>query len=157
MRAVVVTTSTGATDTISTLPPETPTRPVIRDDAAATPVPSARPTSVAELGVSSAIDQLSGLRQQGNCGTPVSIAVPVRWPNADTSALGHRKLFILLHVDGVSSIAEISMRSGLPKAEVIAVFLDLVSTGIVTLEGPPGTQLHCPVSGVFDRFTLDDE
>ena len=60
--------------------------------------------------------------------------------------LGLRASFLLLHVDGVTTVRDIAELAGLPVTEVLAGLLDLTARGLVQLGG---TQLSSgvPISG----------
>jgi hypothetical protein len=124
-----------------------PTNPVKR--IAVGDVPSARPTTAPEIDVESLV---ASERMQGLL-LPADLAVPVRTATLP-EALDHRASFLLLHVDGVSSLAQIAGCAGLPLPLVIATFMKLLDLGAVELVSPlqRGAEIS---SGVFPREALE--
>lgn len=99
-----------------------------------TEVPSARPTSMpdfdpAVLGG----DDLHRVRTIPSI--PVDLAVPVRVPGAVVEGFGEATAFVLLHVDGSSTITQIAEQTGLILPEVLGHVLELVSAGVVDMSG----------------------
>ena len=117
-----------------------------------TDIPSARPTSVPDFDVS-ILAEATALRYPSTRGMPMDLSVPVRLLREDYEGEGicHRAAFILLHVDGVSSIDEIACSAGLPIREVIETLFGLVSAGMVRLDGQATNEQSCPQSGVQRR------
>jgi hypothetical protein len=58
----------------------------------------------------------------------------IRCPMPDTSFMGplsHRAMFLLLHVDGVSTVREIVQQSGIPREEALGALATLLRHGMV--------------------------
>lgn len=64
---------------------------------------------------------------------PADVAVPTRTAVRPREDLPHRLAFLLLVVDGRTSIAEIAAANGLPRDEVLAGFAELIGAGLVRL------------------------
>ena len=111
--------------------------------------PSARPTSVPGYDVAAHAFETS-LRHQALPRLPLDVAVPTRTSVALPVDLALRAAFLLLHVDGRSSIREIAELTTIPVEEVLATFLELVTLRLVALGG---TQLSsgAPESGARAR------
>ena len=75
------------------------------------------------------------------------MAIPTRTPTATPPDLELRAAFLLLHVDGRSSVQQIADLSGTPVDEVLAELLSLVALGLLELGGAPSPNPP-PVSGV---------
>lgn len=106
---------------------------------------SARPTSVPDFDL---VTLATGCLQGRNA-VPLDLFVPVRTAAA-TPELGLRAAFLLLHVDGQSSISAIAACVQLPLDEVVSVFFCLVALGVVEMTGP-AADVRAPCSGVFRR------
>ncbi len=77
---------------------------------------------------------LEGLRLRSKAYIPLDVAVPRLVPGAATvTGLSHRARFLLLHVDGHSTLAQLSRGAMLPEPEVIGIFLELLGCGAVEL------------------------
>jgi hypothetical protein len=80
---------------------------------------------------------LKGLRLRSKAYIPLDTAVPRLVPGAsDVTGLSHRARFLLLHVDGHSTLSQLSRGAMLPEAEVIGIFLELLGCGAVELAMP---------------------
>lgn len=97
-------------------------------------VPSARPTSVPDYDVAAVAFETS-LRHQALPSLPHDVAIPTRTRMAPPPELGVRASFLLLHVDGSSTVRDIAELAGLPVNEVLAGMLDLTARGLVQLAG----------------------
>ena len=97
-------------------------------------VPSARPTSVPDYDVAAVAFETS-LRHQALPSLPHDVAVPTRTRMTPPPELGLRASFLLLHVDGTSTVRDIAELAGLPVTEVLAGLLDLTARGLVHLAG----------------------
>jgi hypothetical protein len=116
-----------------------------------TDVPSARPTAAPNVD----LDALAGscLRRDSAADLPLDLAVLVRVPGADLEALDHRAAFLLVNVDGASTIADIAARSQLPIAEAIAIFLELIALRAVEIaRSVHETDPEGVASGIFAKF-----
>jgi len=147
---------TGANVTLPASPVERGTLPAPESSEAKTDVPSARPTSVPE---SFDADWLSAALARGAAsspGMPGDLAVPVRVQGAACEGLDVPMAFLLLHVDGRSSVAEIAHAAQLQLSDVTATFLELMTLGCVNLAATAHTQIP-PESGTFSRslFAVD--
>jgi hypothetical protein len=144
---------------------EHPTRPVERVERGTTPapesseaktdVPSARPTSVPESFDADWLDAALA-RSASAPSVPGDLAVPVRVPGASCEGLDVSMAFLLLHVDGRSSMAQIAAAAQLGVSEVTASFLELVRLGCIQLAGTAHPQIP-PESGTYSRtlFAVD--
>jgi hypothetical protein len=73
-----------------------------------------------------------------SCGNvPLDTCVPVRTDAPLPARLGLRPVFVLLHVDGESSLQMISERACLPISATIEVFLQLLIAGVVVVKEEP--------------------
>ena len=114
-----------------------------------TDVPSAHPTSVPEFDCAALAFTTFAFDSHANL--PLDLAVPARIAGADTSKLDHAAAFVLMHVDGISSIASIASTAGVPLPEVIGQFLAMLGQGIVAIADRPASEARPPVSGVYGR------
>ena len=106
--------------------------------------PSARPTSVPDYDVASYAFETS-LRHAAVPRLPLDLAVPVRTKLAAPSDLELRASFLLLHVDGCTSVGEIAELTSIPLDEVLATFAGLTAVGLVELGGVTRTGREaCP-------------
>jgi hypothetical protein len=96
--------------------------------------PSARPTSVPEYDVAAHAFEAS-LRHQPPPRLPLDVAIPTRTPVVPAANLELRAAFLLLHVDGRSSVREIAELTMIPIEEVLTAFLALTAAGLVALGG----------------------
>jgi hypothetical protein len=94
-----------------------------------TDVPSARPTSVPGYAAIAIARGAMTFEPHPN----VPLAVPKRAPGADASFLPHAAAFVLMHVDGVSTVTTIAEVANLPLDEVVTYFLELSALGMVNL------------------------
>jgi hypothetical protein len=110
----------------------TPAPPNSEDEWAS--FPSARPTSVPDYDVVSHAFETS-LLHPALPRLPLDVAVPVRTKLAPPADLELRASFLLLHVDGRSSVGEIAELTSIPVDEVLATFMGLTAVGLVELAG----------------------
>lgn len=108
--------------------------------------PSSRPTSVPDVELGAVAGHALAFDSRANI--PLDLAVPRRVPGADTAAVDHPTGFLLVHVDGVSSIATIAAHAQVPVADALERFLRLLALGVIELTGrrsdsPP------PTSGLY--------
>ena len=110
-----------------------------RDTQRPTVAASARPTALPAGGHDEEV-LLEGIRLGSQSYIPLDIAVPRRTEASEVDGLSHRARFLLLHVDGTSTLARIARATSLPQSEVIGEFLELLASGTVELvpaeEGP---------------------
>lgn len=93
---------------------------------------------------------LAGLRLGTDLYLPLDLVVPARSAIGDgvLDDVSLRTRFLLLHMDGVASLADIAAAACLARGEVVAVFLELLDLGIVELhtraevEGVPVSGIH---------------
>ncbi len=128
-----------------------PTPLVGLSDEPRTDVPSARPTSIPDIDPSM-FSRASLLAEPPGVLADIVVPVQISVPSAQT---GHRAAFLLAHVDGVSTIAEIAAVAALPVREVIACFVRFVELGVVELLGAQTQPAPC-ASGVFPRIVDAD-
>ncbi len=112
--------------------------------------PSARPTSVPDYDVAAHAFE-SSLRVQQPARLPLDVAIPTRTFLSAPADLELRAAFVLLHVDGRSSIREIAELTMLPVDEVLGTFLGLTAIGLVTLGGTQES-VGVPTSGERDKL-----
>jgi len=127
-----------------------------------TPVVKRRETTVPAAAKPDHEDNLvtGALRYDSQAGIPLDLAVPRRASGLDLGSLklDHRAVFLLHHVDGCSTIGEISMYAEVPLPEVLGCMLGLLADGVIELgsaEAAPPKPGATPISGVFDRVGDD--
>ena len=132
------------------------TTPAPESSERSTDVPSARPTAVPK---NFDVEWLSAALAlgAGSSGMPGDLAVPSRVPGALCDGLDLATAFLLLHVDGRSSIVQIAACAQLEVAAVTASFLMLLNRGLIDFAGTAHSQIP-PESGTFARswFAVDD-
>lgn len=107
-----------------------------RDTQRPTVAPSSLPTAPPERGDDEEV-LLEGLRLGSQSYIPLDLAVPRRTEAAAAvDGLSHRARFLLLHVDGTSTLAQIARATSLPQSEVIGEFLELLGSGVVEVATP---------------------
>ncbi len=129
----------------------TPAPPNTSDEWAS--FPSERPTAVPTYDVAAVAFETS-MRHQRPASLPLDVAIPMRTSGAVPTGLDHRSSFLLLHVDGQSSIRDIAEATGLPFADVQSAFLLLTAEGLVELGGTHAV-LGVPSSGERTRHDGD--
>jgi hypothetical protein len=112
----------------------TPAPPSVTEDGWAASYPSARPTSVPDYDVA-AIAFETSLRHHAPPSLPLDIVVPRRTLTTAPAELELRACFLLLHVDGRSSVRDIAELTVLPVTEVLAGILALAALGLVEMGG----------------------
>jgi hypothetical protein len=117
-----------------------------------TDIPSARPTSVPGYAAIAIAKGALTFEPHPN----VPLAVPKRAPGADASMLPHAAAFVLMHVDGVSSVTTIAEVADLPLEEVVTYFLELSALGMVTLADRKPIETLVPDSHIKRRKTDGD-
>jgi hypothetical protein len=63
-------------------------------------------------------------------------AIPMRTPASLKTGLDLRATFVLMHVDGASTIAQISFSTQLPMTETMKCFAELRAKGLIELAIP---------------------
>jgi hypothetical protein len=114
--------------------------------------PSARPTSVPGYDVA-AHAFASSLQHPALPSLPVDVSIPTRTRASAPAELELRASFLLLHVDGRSSLRQIADLTGIDVGEVLDTFLRLMALGLVALGGTEAASA-VPVSGAREK--LDD-
>ncbi len=122
-------------------------------DGSVTEAPSSRPTTIPHADQALGVMEMV-LRGCSDSAGPLDIGIPTRTPAAQRANIDHRLAFILLHVDGVSSVGEIAGHLELPPTEVRRVFLELLGLELIALSSPPLDREGCTKSGVFPRCQL---
>lgn len=117
--------------------------------------PSFFPTTIPELDVS--VSGAALLRADGTARIPMDVAVPVRTTKRAPEDLPHRLAFLLLVVDGRSSIADIATANGLPIEDVLASFVDLMGAGLVGLGGATSAGVPTSRASSPDLAPSDDD
>ena len=131
----------------------TPAPPGVSDEWAS--FPSERPTSVPTYDVAAVAFETS-MRHQLPANLPFDVAIPTRTSATAPADLELRASFLLLHVDGQSSVRDIAELTGFPFADVHATFLALTAAGLVELGGTHAV-LGVPASGERTRHEGDPE
>jgi hypothetical protein len=131
----------------------TPAPPGVADEWAS--FPSERPTSVPTYDVAAVAFETS-MRHQSPAMLPFDVAIPTRTKMSPPPHLELRASFLLLHVDGQSSVHDIAELTGFPVADVLAAFLSLMTQGLVELGGTHAA-IGVPVSGERTRHEPDPE
>lgn len=150
---VPVASSVSADVRPTALPPSRPTTRAIGTTARPQAVDTVRPTVLAPNEAPLGADEevlLAGLRTSSQNYIPLDVAVPRRMTGAaDVVGLSRRAVFLLLHVDGVSTLAQIAQATTLPVSEVIGLFLEMLSCGAVELAPCEPPAFDPFESGVF--------
>jgi hypothetical protein len=115
--------------------------------------PSARPTSVPGYDVA-AHAFASSLQHPALPSLPLDVSVPTRTRASVPADLELRTSFLLLHVDGRSSLRQIADLTGIGVDEVLDAFLQLMALGLVELGGTEAAGA-VPMSG--ERVKLDGD
>jgi len=135
-----------ASETLPAPELEAPTSPV---PAYLVDAPSRRPTTLPEIDTGTDASLVTPLAAT----SALDLAVPVRRAGRAGRALDLRTSSVLLHIDGFSTVRQISTYLDLPVGEVIEIFLTLVADGAVALEEALAqTQIPPPNSGIFERI-----
>lgn len=117
----------------------------------------------AENAVGQATSRSSTSRSASPTSAPPSSACPVphldmfdvlleerlvrsRLGNASAAALSHRAAFVLLHVDGISTVREIVDRCGIPREEALGTLAVLLHRGLVCSHDAPKLRSTAPSS-----------
>ena len=131
--------SAEATDTASSAAKAS--GPVPRGERETTPAPSitvespsCRPTAMPPFDLST-LAGTAGLGLPADLRVPLDLAVPLRTAAAPPEDLSLRASFLLLHVDGQTSIAEIAGFAQLGIEEVSPAFVELLRLGLVEIAG----------------------
>ena len=114
-------------------------------------LPSERPTSVPTYDVAAVAFETS-MRHHSPAQLPLDVAIPTRTKGAAPSDLELRASFLLLHVDGQSSVRDIAELTGFPVSDVLVTFLMLTAQGLVELGGTNAV-LGVPASGERTRHS----
>lgn len=131
----------------------TPAPPQSADHWAPSEVPSARPTSVPDFDLAALAFETT-LRHQPHPALPLDMIVPSRTRVAVPAQLELRAAFLLLHVDGRSSLRDIAELTALPLDEVVATFRALAREGYVELTGAPSARSAVPISGEREKVVV---
>lgn len=127
---------------------ETTPAPAMPDVLSCTP--SLRPTSIPDFDVEAlALDALAYEKTKPASVLPDDLTIPTRTRAAPPEDLTLRLAFVLLHVDGRTSIRDIANAVALPASEARAAFVELVGKGLVEL-GHSSPE-RAPISGEYDR------
>jgi hypothetical protein len=123
-----------------------PAPPLVESETT-TDVPSARPTSVPDHHVMTIERGTFSFEAHTN----VPLAIPRRVPGAGASVLSHEVACVLMHVDGVSTVATIAEVADQPLEDVVMCFRELVALGIVSLAEPKQLESMPPDSRIHRR------
>jgi len=96
---------------------------------------STRPTSVPDFDVEALAGDLA-LRHDAASRIPTDVTVPIRTGRA-ADAVPLRLAFVLMHVDGVSTISQIAAVCDLTIPEIISAFVELTILDLVDLSAKP--------------------
>lgn len=132
----------------------TPAPPNSSDEWAS--LPSARPTSVPDFDVAALAFETS-LRHPPLPALPLDIAVPTRTRAEVPAGLELRTAFLLLHVDGRSSVRDIADLTVMPVEEVVAVFRGLAELGLIDLAGMQPARSAVPMSSERDKLAVPND
>lgn len=133
----------------------TPAPPGAAGDEWPSSFPSERPTSVPSYDVA-AVAFATSMRHQLPANLPFDVAIPMRTTATVPADLELRASFLLLHVDGQSSVRDIAEVTGLPFAAVHTAFMMLTAQGLVELGGTH-TVSGVPASGERTRHDADPD
>ena len=89
-----------------------------------------------------ALASIAGLHDtRGN--VPLDACVPVRTPKEVPATITRDEIYMLLYVDGETSLKQISDETGFSLTDTVALFLTLLSQGLVHIAGeePPHSQV----------------
>jgi hypothetical protein len=117
--------------------------------------PSERPTSVPTYDVAAVAFETS-MRHHSHPKLPLDVAIPTRTSVGAPADLELRASFLLLHVDGQSSVRDIAELTGFPVGDVLTTFLSLTAHGLVELGGTHAVQ-GVPASGERIRYDLNHD
>ncbi|AKU95931.1 hypothetical protein AKJ09_02595 [Labilithrix luteola] len=117
-------------------------------DAWGDPIPDVRPTRVPDFDVDAFAR--GALLPPDMPRLPVDVTVPLRTAAAPPADLALRLAFVLLHVDGRSTIRSIADSVALPVEETLDMFVELIGRGLVEL-GPTESSTGIPHSGDYRR------
>jgi hypothetical protein len=94
--------------------------------------------------------ELFGLPMGTALHLPLDLVVPLRSAigNAVLDDVSLRTRFLLLHMDGVSSLADIAAAACLSRGEVVGAFLELLDLGVVELH-TRAEVAGVPISGIY--------
>jgi hypothetical protein len=92
-------------------------------------VPGARPTDIPDF-------DIAAFAESAAPPIPPDVTVPQRTRRKVPDDLSLRLAFLLLHVDGRTSLDDIARTAQLPVNEVLAGFLELIALGLVAIGGP---------------------
>lgn len=112
------------------------------------PIPENRPTSVPDFDVDAFAR--GALLRHDVPRLPVDVTVPLRTSVVAPTNLELRLAFVLLHVDGRSTIRNIADSVALPVEETLDMFVDLIGRGLVEL-GATESSKGIPHSGDYRR------
>ena len=86
-----------------------------------------------------ALASIAGLHDtRGN--VPLDHCVPSRTPKDVPATITRDEIYMLLYVDGETSLKQISDETGMPLTQTVAVFLGLLSNGLVYVVGEEPAQ-----------------
>ncbi|MBX3185711.1 MAG: hypothetical protein KF819_01800 [Labilithrix sp.] len=125
---------------------ETTPAPPNADVDAWVDIPSARPTALPEFDLAALAFETS-VRHPQLPSIPLDVAVPAHTGAAPPSDLELRAAFVLLHIDGRSSVRDVAAMVDLPLDEVLARVLQLTALGLVELGGAAAPARAVPASG----------
>jgi len=102
-----------------------------------------------------ALASIAGLHDtRGN--VPLDRCVPVRTSKEVPATITRDEIYMLLYVDGELSLKQISEETGMSLPEAVAVFLELLSTGLVQIAGEePARSELLPKTGADVRLDAE--
>ena len=138
-------------ESISTRPPTHAESGVVGCERASSSDESDQPTCVPSFDVNAMAE--AAFRVQGTA-LPFDMAVPARCASVEVGHLDLRAVFLLLHIDGRSSIAEIATMTAISTTEAQKRIRELVALGVVTIDGMARVEVDVPPASMAPA-TLD--
>lgn len=126
-----------------------PANPDRERDEWGDPIPENRPTSVPDFDVDAFAR--GALIRHDVPRLPVDVTVPLRTSAVAPTDLDLRLAFVLLHVDGRSSIRNIADSIALPVEETLDMFVELIGRGLVELGASESSSKGIPYSGDYRK------
>ena len=105
-----------------------------------------------------ALASIAGLHDtRGN--VPLDSCIPVRTPKELPATITRDEIYMLLYVDGELSLKQISDETGMSLTQIVSVFLNLLSSGLVEVAGeePTRSQLVPRNDEAEERPSVTDE
>lgn len=102
-----------------------------------------------------ALASIAGLHDtRGN--VPLDRCVPVRTSKEVPATIKRDEIYMLLYVDGELSLKQISDETGMSLPEAVAVFLELLSEGLVQIAGEQAPHSELMTKSEAEHTSSDD-